>query len=243
MILAVHQPQYVPWIGFFDKIQQADLFVLLDNVQFKKNEWQNRNRIKTSQGWQWLTVPIEHHFGQKIQQVKICQTREWRARHVHAILTNYHQAPYFETYWREIEDLFTIRWEYLSALNIYVIQHLMKLLDITTPVHIASQLPALPEQPDERLVALARYFGATTYLAGAGGRSYMNLKTYHDAKIDVVFQDYSHPVYPQLFGPFEPYMSVLDLLFNCGDHSRGILSSKEEMSYEYTGNWSASRRY
>jgi len=240
MIIAAHQPQYFPWLGYFDKISQADIFVLLDSVQFKKNEWQNRNRIKTSQGWQWLTVPIQHHFGQTIHDVQICQARNWRTKHLHALKTNYSNAPFFEKYWSEIEDIFTVNWQNLSALNIYVIKKLMKLLNIHTPVHIASQLPSLPNTPDERLIKIVEYFQADSYLAGEGGKSYMDLTKFREAKIEVIFQNFIHPVYPQLFNNFEPYMSILDLLFNCGNRSLEILSSKERVEYEYHSYWSAS---
>lgn len=240
MIVAVHQPQYFPWLGYFDKIHRADVFVFLDTVQFKKNEWQNRNRIKTSQGWQWLTVPIEHRFGQKIQHVNICQSRKWRSKHLRALKTNYSSAPHFKAYWNEIEDILTANWHNLSALNIYLIKRLMKLLNIETRVSIASQLPPMPETPDERLIKILEYFEADTYLAGDGGKSYMNLKKYKKAQIEVIFQNYEHPAYSQLFGEFEPYMSVLDLLFNCGDNSLEILSNKERVEYEYHSYRSAS---
>lgn len=243
MIVAVHQPQYFPWLGYFDKILQADIFVLLDTVQFKKNEWQNRNRIKTSQGWQWLTVPVQHQFGQRIHNVKICTNQNWRTKHLNALKTNYSNAAFFDRFWPEFEEIFTVNWENLSALNIFIIKKLLKLLNITTEVHIASQLPDLPDTPDGRLIKIVEYFEADTYLAGQGGKSYMDLTKYKKSKMEVLFQDYSHPVYSQLFGNFEPYMSVLDLLFNCGDESLDILSSKERVEYEYSGNWRASGRY
>ncbi len=96
MIVSVHQPQYLPWLGYFDKIERSDIFVFLDNVQFKKNEWQNRNKIKTSEGWQWLSVPVIHKFMQKISEVKINNTVWWGKKHLNALVTNYSKAPFFK---------------------------------------------------------------------------------------------------------------------------------------------------
>jgi hypothetical protein len=223
MIIAVHQPQYLPWIGYFHKIDQADVFVLLDTVQFKKNEWQNRNKIKTAQGWQWLTVPVLYRYPQLIQEVPINNKAPWQRKHRQAIISNYKKAPHYELLEPFFEEIFSSSWEIISQLNIEVVRRLAKILGIDTPLHVASELGAFPEDPDERLIAIAQHFGAETYLAGAGGRNYMDLKKYEKAGIAVIFQDFTHPVYDQLFGEFEPFMSVIDLIFNHGDESLKIL--------------------
>jgi len=105
MIITIHQPQYLPWLGYFDKARQADVFILLDDVQFKKNEWQNRNRIRTAQGWQWLTVPVLHDFGAKINGIKINNKISWRANHQKAIELNYGKAPYFKEYFPYFQEV------------------------------------------------------------------------------------------------------------------------------------------
>jgi hypothetical protein len=227
MIVAVHQPQYLPWLGYFDKIDRADLFVLLDNVQFKKNEWQNRNRIKTAGGPQWLTVPVTYKFPQRINEVGINNRERWQHQQRQAILSNYRKASCWDYVAPLLEEIFTPAWEFLAPLNIFVVKRLAEILGIATPLYVASELPAFPENPDERLIAIAKHFGADTYLAGSGGRDYMDLDRYESNGIKVLFQEYRHPVYEQKFGAFEPFMSVLDLLFNHGPESLTILRGKE----------------
>lgn len=223
MIVAVHQPQYLPWLGYFDKMDRADVFVLLDTVQFKKNEWQNRNRIKTASGPQWLTVPVTYRFPQRIGEVGINNRERWQRRQRQAILTNYRQAPCWDFVAPLIDELLAPAWESLSLLNIASVAGLAKLLGISTPLFVASELPGFPEDPDRRLIAIVKHFGADTYLAGSGGRDYMDLDLYRQSGINVTFQEYRHPVYEQRFGPFMPFLSVLDLLFNHGPASLTIL--------------------
>jgi hypothetical protein len=226
MIVAVHQPQFLPWLGYFDKIDRADVFVLLDNVQFKKNEWQNRNKIKTAQGWQWLTVPVLYKYPQLINEVTINNRVNWQHKQKQAFVSNYNKAPYFEMVANMLGDIFSSPWEYISQLNTAVVKTIARALGIDTQIYIASELGEFPQDPDERLVAITKHFGAGTYLAGIGGKGYMNLDSYKKSKVEVVFQDFKHPVYEQLFGDFEPFMSSIDLLFNHGDKSLTVLRGK-----------------
>jgi hypothetical protein len=219
MIVSVHQPQYLPWLGYFDKIDKADVFVLLDNVQFKKNEWQNRNKIKTAGGEQWLTVPVMYRFPQLINQVEINNRERWQHKQQQALISNYRKAPHWDALEPFLADLFQSEWQTISQLNIHVVRALVKVLGIETPLHIASEMGNFPEDPDERLIAITKYFGADTYLAGSGGRDYMDVDKYDRNSIKVLFQDYRHPVYDQLFGDFLPHMSVIDLIFNHGGDS------------------------
>jgi len=223
MIVSIHQPQYLPWLGYFDKIDRADVFVLLDNVQFKKNEWQNRNKIKTAQGWQWLTVPVLYQFPQLISEVEINKRDNWQHRQKQAVLSNYRKAPFWGTLEGFFDEIFSSDWKYISALNIFVVRRLTELLGITTPLFVASEIGNFPEEPDDRLIAITKHFGADTYLAGSGGRDYMNLEKYKDNGIRVLFQEFHHPEYRQLFGAFEPFLSVVDLIFNHGQESLQII--------------------
>ena len=223
MVVAAHQPQYLPWLGYFHKIDRADIFVLLDNVQYKKNEWQNRNRIKTAQGWQWLTVPVLYKYPQLINEVMINNRVNWQHKQRQATLSNYRRAPYYERLEGFLEDIFSSSWQLISHLNVAVVKRLTAILGIDTPLYIASELGEFPEDPDERLIAITKHFRADTYLAGAGGRGYMDLDKYSQSGIEVIFQDFKHPVYSQLFGEFEPFMSVIDLIFNHGDKSLTII--------------------
>ncbi|MDI6687044.1 MAG: WbqC family protein [Desulfobacterales bacterium] len=226
MIVAVHQPQYLPWLGYFDKIDRADIFVLLDNVQFKKNEWQNRNRIKTANGRQWLTVPVMYKHPQLINEVEINNKDKWQHRQRQTIISNYKKAHFWPFLEGFFEEIFSPEWQYISQLNIQAVKKLAKLLGITTPIHVASELGEFSEDPDERLIALTRHFDAHTYLAGIGGKGYMDLKKYTQSGIELIFQEYKHPVYNQLFGAFEPFMSVIDLIYNHGEKSLEILKGR-----------------
>ena len=223
MIISVHQPQYLPWLGYFDKIKRADIFILLDNVQFKKNEWQNRNRIKTANGLQWLTVPVMYKFPQLINEVEINNGDKWQHRQRQAIISNYKKAQCWSFLEEFFEEIFSSKWQYISQLNIHVVKKLAGLLGIKTPIYIVSELGKFPEDPDERLIALTKHFDGDTYLAGGGGKGYMDTAKYTQNGVKVVFQEYEHPVYNQLFGDFEPFMSVIDLLYNHGEKSLEIL--------------------
>ena len=223
MIVAVHQPQYLPWLGYFHKMMQADVFCYLDNVQYKKNEWQNRNRIKTAQDWQWLTVPVCFRFPQKINEVEINSGQPWVKKHLQAFVTNYSKAPYFEDYFATFEEGFRREWMWLFELNIFLIEHLRELLGLQQKQTIlASELP-LSNDPTGRLVDICKSVGADTYLAGQDGANYMDLKQFEKNTIIVVFQKFQHPVYPQLFNGFQSHLSVVDLLFNCGPESGEII--------------------
>jgi hypothetical protein len=223
MVVAAHQPQYLPWLGYFHKIDRADIFVLLDNVQYKKNEWQNRNRIKTAQGWQWLTVPVLYRYPQLINEVMINNKVNWHHKQRQAIVSNYRKAPHYDRLEGFFEDIFSTSWQSISQLNVAVVKRLTAILGIDTPLYVASELGGFPQDPDERLIGITKHFRADTYLAGAGGRGYMDLDKYSQSGIEVIFQDFKHPVYSQLFGEFEPFMSVIDLIFNHGDKSLTII--------------------
>ncbi len=222
MIAAIHQPQYLPWIGYFDKLDRADVFVLLDNVQYKKNEWQNRNRIRTSQGWQWITVPVLYHYPEKIDAVKINNTTDWRRKHLNALVYNYSKAPFFEEHRLFFEETFSCHWENLVEINVHILQYLNRALGINKEIVLASSL-ALREEPTERLVDICKHVQADTYLSGKDGAKYINSDTFAQANIQVTFQDFHHPAYSQLHEPFEPFMSIVDLLFNHGRNSLEII--------------------
>jgi hypothetical protein len=226
MIVSVHQPQYLPWLGYFDKIDRADVFVLLDTVQFKKNEWQNRNRIKTAQGVQWITVPVLYRFPQLIREVEINNCEKWQHKQRQTILSNYRKAPCWSMLAPFFEEIFSTDWDTIAKLNIHVVKRLAAILGIETPLFVASDMGVFPEDPDERLIAVARHFGADAYLAGSGGHGYMDLEKYRESGVDVTFQEYLHPVYNQLYGNFEPFLSVIDLIFNHGKESLNIIRGK-----------------
>lgn len=223
MKVAIHQPQYLAWLGYFDKMDQADTFVVLDDAQFKKNEWQNRNRIKTASGWQWLTVPVLQRFPQHISDVRINPAAPWARKHLGALSANYAGTPAFEDHRPFFEALYRREWALLVDLSLAVLGYLADALGIRTERVLASTLGLPKREGTDRLVAICRAVGARTYLSGPGGRDYLDLRRFEDAGIGVDFQEFRTPVYPQRFGAFEPDLSVVDLLFNCGPRSLDVL--------------------
>jgi len=218
-VVAIHQPQYLPWLGYFDKLDRCDVFCLLDTVQYKKNEFQNRNRIKTTDGWQWLTVPVTYRFPQRIEEVGVNQTVDWQRKHLQALKTNYGKAPYFGTYFASFEDFYQKPYELLVDVNVACIRLLMELLGLERKLILSSSLTVDTEDPTLRLVEICRALEGNAYLSGRDGAKYMDVHMFASNQINILFQDFKHPQYPQCYGPFEPNMSVVDLLFNCGPES------------------------
>jgi hypothetical protein len=216
MRLAAHQPQYLPWLGYFDKIARVDRFVLLDTVQYKKNEWQNRNRIRGAAGWHWLTVPVHYRFPMSIREVRVDDAAGWRRKHREALRQAYARAPHRNSVLTALDALLDRPIGDLATLNIQTVRLLGTMLGVTTPITVASTLAGIPDGPDARLIALCRHFGCDTYLAGAGGRDYMNLDAWKRAGIAVEFQEYRHPIYPQSQPGFEPNLSAVDALMHLG---------------------------
>lgn len=232
MICAIHQPQYMPWLGYFDKIDQADVFIFLDDVQFKKNEWQNRNKICTAQGSQWITVPVLHDFGQKILDVHIDNKRKWRHDHLRSITLNYSKAPFFSKYKDFITEVFESEWYSLSELNIFLVEGFVKFLGIETTI-VRSSAYEVSQDTSERLIDLCKCVSADTYLAGADGPTYMDMDAFKENGITVMTQSFIHPRYPQIFAPevgenFISHMCILDLLCNCGDASLSLIRSNRK---------------
>lgn len=223
MIVSIHQPQYLPWLGYFDKISKSDVFVFLDNVQFKKNEWQNRNRIKTAQGWQWLTVPVIHKFSQKICEVKINNTVSWKKKHLQALITSYSRAPFFKEHIPFFEQTYLQEWQRLVDINIHIILYLARAFGLDGKKLVRASAYVFRDEPTERLIDICKNFGGNVYLSGKDGGKYLNLTLFEKEHIQVIFQDYRHPRYPQLYGDFEPYLSAIDLLFNSGPESLSIM--------------------
>jgi len=216
LILAAHQPQYLPWLGYFDKMARADRFVLLDTVQYKKNEWQNRNRIRSASGWQWLTVPVHARFPARFDEVEADETAPWRRKHLATLRQAYARAPHRETVLPALERLLQRPLRRLAELNIEGIRLLADLFEVRTETILASSLAGIPDGPDARLIALCRRFGADQYLAGAGGRDYMDLDAWRRAGITVTFQDFHGPEYAQCHPGFEANLSAVDYLVHCG---------------------------
>ncbi|HXZ48488.1 MAG TPA: WbqC family protein [Usitatibacter sp.] len=215
--VAVLQSNYVPWKGYFDIIHDVDTFVFYDDVQFTKNDWRNRNRIKTAQGVRWLSVPVGAHIGRTIREVAIPDAR-WQRKHYETLRQSYSKAPRFRDVEPFLEEVYLERaWDNLSALNRFLIERIARdFLGIATRFDDSSRY-ALAGTGQERLLAQLAAVGATTYVSGPSGRNYMDVAQFERRGIRVVFKDYSgYPEYPQLHPPFEHRVSILDLLFHAG---------------------------
>ena len=222
MRVAVHQPNYLPYLGYFDKLDAADVFIVLDTVQFAKHDWQNRNRIRTKDGWQWLTVPVIDRFPERIDQVEINGRTDWPRKHGQALRLHYGGCRFWDAAGPALIELLQRPWQRLRDLNVAVLDRLCQQIGIRTRRVLASTLQAR-EEPTDRLIDLTRAVGGTVYLAGSQGPAYMDVARFAQAGIAVEVQAYRHPVYPQRYAPFLPDLSVVDLLCNCGPESLEIL--------------------
>jgi hypothetical protein len=226
--IAIAQPTYLSWLGYFDLIDQVDAFVILDSVQFEKQSWQQRNRIKTPTGLQWLTVPVvfRGRFGQLINDVEIRDCEFWRS-HLRAIELTYRRAPFFEDYFHELrERLKSAAGSRLADLNIRLQEWFLSILEIRTPLFLSSQLNQ-PGKRTELLANICSHLGATEYISPIGSAGYLlpEMDLLERRSIEVFFHNYEHPQYRQLFPPFIPYASILDLIFNEGGRSPEIVRS------------------
>jgi len=228
MRIAISQPTYLPWIGYLDLIDQVDTFVLLDNVQFERQSWQQRNRIKTPRGLQWLTVPVRFRgrFGQLINEVEIRDYEFWR-NHLRAIELNYRRAPFFDDYFEKLSSGLEIKSSataLIADLDIRLLEWFMDVLGIRTRLVLSSHLK-LPGRRTELLANICNSLGEKHYVSPLGSAAYLlqEIDVLREKSIDVVFQHYQHPEYRQLFPPFCPYASTIDLIFNEGDRALEIL--------------------
>jgi WbqC-like protein family len=215
--LVVLQPSYLPWLGYFDQMRKADVFVWCDDVQFDKHGWRNRNRIKGPQGPLWLTVPVRHKGRalQPINAVEIDSHLSWSRKHLRSVEQLYARAPFTAPVLAQLTDILLRPWERLVDLNIATTEWLAKEFAIKTPLHRTSQL-GIEGDRNGRLINLCRHFQATRYISGDAARNYLDVARFAAAGIEVAWHSYQHPQYPQLHGDFLPYLSALDLLLNVG---------------------------
>ena len=221
--VAIHQPNYLPYFGFFHKMARSDWFVLYDTAQFSKNEFQNRNRIKTATGISWLTVPVERGSFRPIRSVRISSNTEWAEKHMRSLEANYRRAPFFASYEAELGAVLRRNWTFLAELNAALIGLISRWLSIDARILNASELPPPTTQdPTERLVEITRACKGEIYLSGTGGRRYLKEDAFSDVTLE--YDDFRPKPYTQVFGAFVPNLSVVDAILNCGDAARGLLA-------------------
>ncbi|MGC2057276.1 MAG: WbqC family protein [Candidatus Sulfotelmatobacter sp.] len=228
MKVAISQPSYLPWSGFFDLVDQVDQFVLLDDAQFVKQSWHQRNRIKSPSGLLWLTVPVvfRGRLGQPLCEVMIREPQFWE-KHVRAVEVNYGKARYFGRYYPTLKKILQDSSQSggLVDLNIELIRWLGTELDVKTPMVRSSAL-SIEGKRSARLVAICKSLGAADYVSPRSA-SYLieDMKLFSESGLGIWFQNYTHPTYEQRFPPFVPFASVLDVLFNHGPDAGGIMRS------------------
>lgn len=225
MRVTIHQPDYLPWLGYFDKMKRTDLFVFLDCAQYSKNGFHNRNKIKTGQGWAYLTIPVSRdQYSKNINQVVLPQDNSWKEKHWKSISISYSNASYFKEYQDFFKNIYQKDFEFLADFNIEIIKYLKEKFAFQNKFIRESELKINKElKGTERLLAILKELGADYYLSGPSGKNYLDLSLFEKQRIEVEFQDYHQPEYPQLFGEFIPGLSVIDLLFNCGPEAVEII--------------------
>jgi len=214
-IITIHQPETFPWLGFFNKMMLAEEYVILDNVKFRKNYFQNRNQFLTNQGSIFLTVPVEKEANSKLMKdVKIAYTNKWQKKHLNTIKQNYSKAPFFKNYQDFFEELYNQKFEFLVEFNMHIIDHLRNILDIKVPLLKASDLNVNGDST-ELLLNICKKREANIYISGRDGRNYLDVNMFEKEKIKIVYHNFIHPQYKQFNSKeFIPYMSTFDLLFN-----------------------------
>jgi hypothetical protein len=217
MVVSIHQPNYIPWIGYFYKIHKSDIFVFLDDVQYTRRGFTNRNRIKTHQGVSWLTIPVENkgNYESDINEMKIRNDLNWKENHLKNIEMNYKKSACFNDFYSVFKDCLNKNHENLSDFNIDMIKVICKLLNIKTEFVLSSELN-IQETSTERLISICKVLGANKYLSGSGGSKYQDEKIFEDNSLQLVYSDFYEKQYKQLWGDFTGSLSVIDYIFNCG---------------------------
>ncbi len=226
--MAIIQSNYIPWKGYFDVINSVDTFIFYDDAQYTKRDWRNRNTIKTSQGLQWLTVPVKvkGRFHQKVKEVELAEDG-WQQDHLKAIQFAYAKAPHFKEVFELLKELYLSRpYQHLSQVNHSFISGINKYLGIKTKLEWSSNYKITSEDPNEKLLQMCVQSRCTTYVSGPSAQSYLDSKSFGQHKIAVEYFDYStYPEYPQLHGDFTHTVSIVDLLMNAGPHAPDYLKS------------------
>ena len=223
MLVAIHQLHYLPWLRYLDKIHRSDVFIVLDDIQFNKNGWQNRNKLKTASGPVTLTVPVRARAHQNLSEVRIHNEVDWRKKHWRTLEQNYRNAPFFNDYAQFFKETYSRQWGWLNDLNRHMLSFYLDVFGIDTTIAYSSDL-RVPGIATERLVNLIKAVGGTAYYSGAYAlETYLDQSRLDAADIALELQQWHSTEYRQLHGPFLPDLSIVDLLLNCGPESLEIL--------------------
>lgn len=227
VIVTIHQPEHMPWLGFFDKAIRADLLVLLDYVQYRKNYFQNRNKIRTKDGWTWVTLPVKQPLVAPLNEIRVELDPASMGRYINLVRENYQHAPFFADYFDEFRKIILSSRAKLVDINTELIRYMFGALGIRTPIIVGSDLhlPTVRGGTEVNL-SICKHVGATTYLSGISGNDYLDSRLFEEQEVQIAFQEFRHPVYRQAHESFLPCMSGIDLLFNHGPQSLDILTGE-----------------
>jgi hypothetical protein len=224
--LAVLQPGYLPWLGFFDQLQRSDVFIFYDDVQYDKNGWRNRNRVKSVAGEpHWLTVPVHvRSLEQQLLETEIDNRQPWARKHIGTIRQFYARAPHLNRYLQGLEELLLGNtWERLCDLDIAAIKLICEWLGLKRDMMRSSEL-GIGGERSERLLNLCLHVGADCYLSGNAAKEYLDVEVFASHGVTIEWQNYQHPIYSQQHGTFVPFLSALDLVLNCGENSASVIA-------------------
>ena len=236
MIVAAHQPHYLPWLGYLDKLAKCDVFVVMDDLQYEAQNFQNRNRVKLNHGPHWLTVPLlrgaqtDRICDKRIDNTGLGGRHHWQQRTWRTLVTHYGQTPSFDRYAPALEEVYTRRWDLLVELDLHMLDLARGWLGITGPIVRASSLE-LSGAKTERIAAMCKAVGASVYLTGRGGSAgYLDTELLARAGVSTLWQRFTHPVYPQRYAGlgFISHLGFLDLLLNCGSAAAATLHGAGE---------------
>lgn len=229
MIISIHQPNYLPWLGYFNKMARSDIFVIFDDVQLVRGKsFVTRNKIKTANGVQWLTVPVKEKSELKlIKDTLIAQDGKWQKKHWKTIQLSYRKAPYFSKYEEKFSQIYEASWGKVSELNIGIIKLIKELLEIKTTLVLSSEMD-IETKGAEKIMSIIKKTKADQYLTGegSGSKRYIIEEEFYENNIELIYQQFEHPTYTQLWGDFIPMLSIVDLLFNEGEKSLEILKAE-----------------
>jgi len=232
MNVVILQPSYIPWRGYFDQIRRANLFIFYDDIQYDKHGWRNRNQIKTAQGKQWLTIPVHSHGvteGIPIKDVRIDWSKPWTKNHLKALTFSYNKAPYFKKYFPLIDSFYARHDETLADFTIATTEAITRALGILSTRFIrSSEILGINGQKTDRLIQILSKVGAKHYISGPSAHNYIEQDKFDAAGIALEYIKYDYPEYEQLYPPFEPFVSVLDLLFMNGERALDYIVNMQE---------------
>lgn len=222
-VVTIHQPNYLPWLGFFGKIKKSECFVILDNVGFDREGLTQRNKIRVANGWSWLTLPVSKSpIGTPINEITLANDR-WQRKHWKTINESYIKTDYFKTFGSFFEGLYREDYEYICQVNEKIIFYLLNCFGIDVEVVRASSLNRNPESmKTDLLIEILKEVGAETYISGPSGKNYLEREKFKNCGINLEFFEFTHPVYKQRYPGFEPGMAAIDLLFNLGEKSKEL---------------------